>query len=70
MPNENGIPVWKTNKRKYVNEYNKQNMKDMILHLHKKNDADIIDMLSVVPNKNGYIKGLIREDIKRLTSGN
>ncbi len=63
------IPVWKVNKRKYINEYNKTNMKDVILHLHKTNDADIIQMLSIVPNKNGYIKSLIRQDIKNLTSG-
>ncbi len=59
------VPKWKVNKRNYINKYNKENMKDMILHLSKKNDADIIQYLDIVPNKNGYIKQLIREDMKR-----
>lgn len=31
----------------------------------KNTEADIINKLDSVPNKAGYIKGLIREDIKK-----
>lgn len=34
------------------------------LKLHKVNDADIIEKLKSVDNKQGYIKQLIREDAK------
>lgn len=39
--------------------------KEFILKCHLKNDADIIEELKKQDNKNGYIKRLIREDIKR-----
>ena len=35
------------------------------IQLHKDNDADIIHKLDSVPNKAGYVKGLIRDDIGR-----
>lgn len=59
------IPKWKSNKRKYSAAYNKENMQDMILHFNKKTEADLINYLSIVPNKNGYIKQLIRDDMKK-----
>lgn len=34
------------------------------MKLNKGTDADIIAKLESVPNKQGYIKGLIRDDIK------
>lgn len=34
------------------------------LDLHKKNDADILEALERSGNKQGYIKALIRADIK------
>ena len=34
------------------------------LKLHKKNDAPVIEKLEEEENKQGYIKGLILEDIK------
>lgn len=33
------------------------------IKLHKDNDRSIIDKLSKVDNKQGYIKGLIKKDI-------
>ncbi len=38
-------------------------MTGFYLHLSPKTEQDIIDMLNSVPNKAGYIKRLIREDI-------
>ena len=35
------------------------------VRLHNENDKDIIDFLKTKDNKQGYIKELIREDIKR-----
>lgn len=34
------------------------------LKLHKKNDADILEALERSGNKQGYIKALVRADIK------
>lgn len=39
--------------------------KPYYLKCHKVNDADIIAALEAQENKNGYIKELIRADIKR-----
>lgn len=35
------------------------------LRLNNKTDADILDRISAVPNKQGYIKALIRQDIQK-----
>lgn len=35
------------------------------LKLHKVNDADILDKVESQDNFNGYVKGLIRYDIKK-----
>ena len=34
-------------------------------NLNKKTDADILDFLATVHNRQGYIKALIREDMER-----
>lgn len=43
--------------------YDKANTKMVCLKLNKKTDADIIQRLEGRPNKQGYIKALIREDM-------
>lgn len=35
------------------------------VNLNRENDADIIQKLDDVPNKAGYVKGLIRDDIAK-----
>ena len=45
-------------------KYNKENVKQMKLDLNRKTDADIIEHLDKQDNKQGYIKGLIRQDIE------
>jgi hypothetical protein len=52
-------------KKKYMPQarYDEQNTKQIRLKLNLKTDADILEKLSSVGNKQGYIKRLIREDI-------
>lgn len=48
-----------------VRRYDEKNTTMFAIKLNKKTDADILNKLDSVPNKQGYIKGLIREDIKK-----
>lgn len=43
----------------------KKNVVRIQMKLTKSTDADILDKLDNVDNKQGYIKNLIREDIKK-----
>ena len=45
-------------------KYDKVNTVQIKLKLNKKTDADIIEALGQSGNKQGYIKGLIRDDLK------
>lgn len=45
-------------------KYDKANTVQITLKLNKKTDADIIEALESVSNKQGYIKELIREDLE------
>lgn len=45
-------------------KYDKANTKQIVLKLNIKTDADILARLEEVENKQGYIKQLIREDVK------
>lgn len=48
--------------RLYNAQYDKENTKGLYLKLNKKTDADILNYLKTIPNKQGYIKELIRKD--------
>ena len=48
-------------------KYDKNNTKGLYLKLNKNTDIDIIKHLSEQDNKQGYIKLLIRDDIKKAT---
>lgn len=48
--------------RLYNAQYDKENTKGLYLKLNKKTDADILKFLETIPNKQGYIKELIRKD--------
>ena len=50
--------------KRAVARYDKANIKGIYIKLHKVKDSDIITKLETVKNKQGYIKKLIREDIK------
>lgn len=43
-------------------KYDRLNTKQIILKLNKRTDADILEILDNVGNKQGYIKDLIRQD--------
>ncbi len=57
----------KTSKEKheYDVNYAKEKLQQVRLSLNKGTDADLISWLEKQPNKQGYIKRLIREDIER-----
>ena len=44
--------------------YEAKNIRKMTFAFNRKHDADILDRLDALENKQGYIKALIREDIK------
>ena len=52
-------------KNAYNMKYDKENMRQIKFNLSLKYDQDVIAALDAVPNKQGYIKALIRADIAR-----
>lgn len=50
--------------KRAVRNYDEANTKQIKLKLNTKTDADILDRLGSIQNKQGYIKELIRRDIK------
>ena len=44
-------------------KYNKENTVQISLKLNRTTDADLIDSMNGIENKQGYIKELIRRDI-------
>lgn len=46
-------------------KYDKANTKQFHLKLNKRTDKDVIERLLGTGNVQGYIKGLVREDIER-----
>lgn len=49
-------------------KYDKANTKQFVIKLNKIYDADIIEKLETVENRQGYIKELILADMKRIKS--
>lgn len=49
---------------KAVAKYDKANTKGLYIKLNLTTDADIIEFLATTENIQGYIKALIRKDIK------
>ena len=45
-------------------KYDKEHRRNYGFRLHNELDKDIIDRLASVPNMQGYLKKVIREDIK------
>ena len=50
--------------KKAAAKYDKANTTQIILKLNKKTDADILERLQSVGNRQGYIKDLIRKDLE------
>lgn len=53
----------KETQKKYQAEWDKKNIKGFYIKLSKSTDADIISWLESIPNKQGYIKELIRKNM-------
>lgn len=51
--------------KRAARKYDEAHTVQVKMKLNKKTDADILDKLDSVPNKQGYIKGLIREDLNK-----
>lgn len=58
-------PQWYINKLARNVEYNKNNNTRFQLAFNNSTDADIIEFLNQQPNKQGFIKELIREHMKK-----
>lgn len=52
------------NDKRYIAEWQKENTKIIPVRLNFDGDKDIIHRLDKKENKSGYIKDLIRKDIK------
>lgn len=50
---------------KAVNKFNKEKTKSVQIRLNMNTDADILAKLDAVDSKMGYIKRLIREDMRK-----
>lgn len=53
------------NKYKAQAKYDKENTVSVRLKLNKRTDADILEKLDGVSSKQGYIKTLIRKDMRK-----
>lgn len=58
-------PQWYQNKVKYINEYNKQNIKRYELKVNKKLEADLFEHMEKIPNKSEYLKTLVLNDMNK-----
>lgn len=58
------VPMSEAQKRAQL-KYEKEKTRSVKMKLNLQHDADIIQKLDSVGNKQGYIKGLIRADIEK-----
>lgn len=61
------MPVTEAHKRASM-KYDKENMRQIKFNLSLKYDQDIISYIDTLPNKQGYLKSLIRADMARAKS--
>lgn len=52
-------------KRRSNNKWDKENMQRITFKFSRKNDADILEKLASVDSMIGYLRELIREDLKK-----
>ena len=52
-------------KKEYMAKYYAEKTTRVVMQLNNTTDADVIQRLNEVPNKQGYIKALIRADINK-----
>lgn len=46
-------------------KWDRENRRNIVLRLSKTTDAEILAYLDSLPNKQGYIKSLIKQDMER-----
>lgn len=46
-------------------KYDAENTRQVNLKLNRRNDEDVLEKLDSVPSKQGYIKELIRADLRK-----
>lgn len=51
-------------RKQYVESWQRENLRRVVIKLNKRTDADIIEHLNKQKNVQGYIKQVIREAIK------
>lgn len=49
----------------YLNQYEKENIRQIRLKINRKTEPELIEWIEQQDNIQGYIKQLIREDMKR-----
>lgn len=52
-------------RNKYMKQYNRDNIVSILLKFNKKTEADVLEQIEKQPNRQGYIKDLIRRDMER-----
>lgn len=52
-------------RNKYMKKYNRDNIVSILLKFNKKTEADVLEQIEKQPNRQGYIKDLIRRDMER-----
>lgn len=68
MPKEKDIKKEKSPKVLAVEKYDKKTARPVYLKLNSKTDADLLEHLSQITNKQGYIKSLILADMQKKLS--
>jgi hypothetical protein len=58
-------PIWYENKIKRNIEYEKKNVVKVLVKINKNTESEILKHLEQQPNKQGYIKQLILNDIQK-----
>ena len=51
--------------QKAINKFNREKTTSFAFRFHNVNDADVIEFLRSLENKNGFIRELIRKEIKK-----
>lgn len=65
IPRKGDNTMWTEANKRAQRKYETESSKQFKMRLHFIHDADILKKLESVTNQAGYIKALIREDIKK-----
>lgn len=65
MANKKDLPQWVINQYERNKSYQQQNIRQYKIKFNYKTEQNMIDFLDTKPNKSGYIKELIKKDMKK-----